>query len=176
LDEYFTGVPNRVLTALTRITLPAYEIRVLFAVWRNVWGWQGREGVYSSSGKIAGATGLPRSKAYAVLQSLSSKRLIHITPRGNGIFIVPSREPAEWIIPAKDRATRERHLPLGPLDIKKSVTSTGNTRGDKVLPLQGAESATSTGYSPLLQILDHSQFPEGLKKVVKEIFKERASK
>jgi len=186
LDEYFSGIPNRVLTALARITLPAYEIRVLLAIWRNVWGWKGREGWFTSSGKIARSTGLSRAKAHEALYGrtvkgkrqggLALKRLLHITPRSNGIFIVPSREPAEWIIPEKDRATRERQLPLGPLDIRKSVPSTGNTLGDKVFPIEGAAGVPSMGSTGWLETLDRLGVSEALKKkVLNKVLKERAS-
>ncbi len=138
MDETFTGIPNRVLTALARFTLPAYEMRVLLVVYRNVWGWQGRTGWFTSGGKIARAAGIPKAKAQAALKALHEKHLIELFTKSGGTYIVPSREPLAWRLPEKDRP--QCTLPLGPLDITRSKstgTPTGSGKGSEPEPLQG---------------------------------------
>lgn len=72
-----TNIPNEVLEALWKVNLSAYETRVLFFLFRKIYGWHKKTDKISLS-QFSKAIGIDRRLVHRTLKKLSSKQMIVI--------------------------------------------------------------------------------------------------
>lgn len=155
-EGYFTAIPNSVIEALAKLTLPALETRVIWALFREVNGYQVKKRWVSWS-RLEAMTGLHRRNIKKALVSLEGKGIIYARSniyqfrpvhiwKGLSLRITPNKINSTEITPS----ISTDNLKLSPEITRKETLRESFKRKEKVVSQP---------------IKKKREVPEGLKKL-----------
>jgi|Deesub1362A_J573_1020465.scaffolds.fasta_scaffold01366_2 phage replication O-like protein O len=127
-DGGYTKLPNLLIERVfCKVTFPAYEMRVLFALMRMSWGWN-KAWCYSSYREIAEKTGLDYRHVRRTVQSLVEKCIVVTYPGRNKTRFEINPDYMTWKLPERNT--------LMPLQASLAGASTGITESEQPLDRQ----------------------------------------
>ena len=113
-----------------RINFKAYEWRLLWCIIRQSWGWR-RKGVWTTYRELVERTGLDVRHVARTLKQLEQKLIIAVRSGKKKTHLQINTDYMSWRIPE--------------IDTLFTVASSGNGRGNKVLPQEATLGVASSG-------------------------------
>ena len=120
----FTRIHNRILEELAQIQLSGHESRILFALWRETYGWQKKE-QWITPQKFKELTGLGKTRISETLKRLKERNLVTENRNSNEIKYGFNKHFAIWKPLRKTvTVTENRNSCYGKLEqpLRKTVT------------------------------------------------------
>ncbi len=91
IENGYTRIANEIIEALMRTNLSAYQGRVLWAIWRETYGYQKKQD-WLSNGQLVEMTGLKKSHVSRTVSELITRNIV--TKAGNKIAF--NKDYTQW--------------------------------------------------------------------------------